>query len=506
MDAKEIWKLLENMTDQELLRLSPLGMTRNHSPHPRQADFLSLNCEEALFGGAAGGGKTLSLLLWLAQGVEVPGYSGIFFRRTYAQLVKSNDSPLTKSHELYKPLGGKFKASEYRWTFPSGATIEFGHLQHEMSVMDYQGPAYHRVAFDELTQFSEAQYTYLFSRMRMRKDFPVRMGVRAASNPGGPGHAWVKTRFITSEAERSIQALRPFEPSPPGLVFWPAENRAFVPARVADNPSLDVDDYIKRMQSNLPLVLRQCLLNGDWSIVEDAIIRLDWLRYFTTQGDMLKAHDADGKEKWQVDERQCQRFATIDTAGTSAQKAAEKRGKPASWSVCQIWDYWPQTKFLFLRYVWRDRVAWEGLKSGVRHTLNQWKPSRVLIENAHHGPPLKDELKAFTTELISTYPGRNSESGRPGKVERATDLLNKLEKGQVFLPKFNNSWLSELEAEWLSWTGLDDETSDQIDAAAYAARHADKGGCGASWGVISAGGLRGGFSTIGGVYRSQNWH
>src|SRR5689334_22533109 len=119
MNAKQIRKLLENLTDEELLRLSPLGMTRNQSPHPRQAEFLSLQCEEALFGGACGGGKTLTLLLWLAQGIDVPGYSGVFFRRTYAQLTKSNDSPLTKSHELYKPLGGKYKASEYRWTFPS---------------------------------------------------------------------------------------------------------------------------------------------------------------------------------------------------------------------------------------------------------------------------------------------------------------------------------------------------------------------------------------------------
>lgn len=495
-----------SLKDCTELSINQVNVNRNQSPHPRQAEFLSLQCEEALFGGACGGGKTLTLLLWLAQGIDVPGYSGVFFRRTYAQLTKSNDSPLTKSHELYKPLGGKFKASEYRWTFPSGATIEFGHLQHEMSVMDYQGPAYHRVAFDELTQFSEAQYTYLFSRMRMRKDFPVRMGVRAASNPGGPGHTWVKARFITPEAERSIQSLRPFEPSPAGLIFWPAENRAFVPARVADNPTLDVEDYINRMQSNLPLMLRQRLLNGDWSIVEDAIIRLDWLRYYALQGELIKAYDADGKERWQVDQRQCQRFATIDTAGTSAQKAAEKRGKPASWSVCQIWDYCPQTQFLFLRHVWRDRVAWEGLKSGVRHTLNQWQPSRVLIENAHHGPPLQAELSHFTTVLISTFPGRASESGRPGKVERATDLLNKLEKGQVFLPKFNNSWLSELEAEWLSWTGLDDETSDQIDAAAYAARHSDQGGCGASWGVLSVGGLSRGFSNIGSVYQSRNWH
>ncbi len=483
MDVTKVKQVLENLTDEELLKLSPLGTTKNRSPHPRQADFLGLKCEEALYGGAAGGGKTEALLMWLAEGVNVPGYSAIFFRRTYAQLIKSNDSPVTKSHELFKPLGGKYKASEYRWNFPSGASIEFGHLQHEQSVMDYQGPAYHRVAFDELCQFSEAQYTYLFSRMRMRKDFPVRMGVRAASNPGGPGHAWVKARFITAEAERAIQDLGPFQPSPRRLIFWPARDRAFVPARVADNPSLDIEDYIQRMQANLPPVLRERLLNGDWSIVEDAIIRLDWLRYYEALGDMIRAFDGNGQARWNIDARQCQRFATVDTAGTSAQKAAERRGKPPSWSVCQIWDYWPQTGFMFLRHVWRDRVHWEGLKAGVRRTLEEWRPHRVLIENAHHGPPLASELKGFHTELLSTCPGGvRGDSGRPGKLERATKLLNKLEKGEVFLPRYNNQWLPDLESEWLAWTGLEDETSDQVDAAAYAARAA--GGSMGGWSMV----------------------
>ena len=315
MNAKQVKQMLENLTDEELLKLSPLGTTRNRSPHPRQADFLGLKCEEALYGGAAGGGKTEALLMWLAEGIGVPGYSAIFFRRTYAQLVKSNDSPVTKSHELFKPLGGKYKASEYRWNFPSGASIEFGHLQHEQSVMDYQGPAYHRVAFDELA---------------------------------GDDH-------LLHLAERAIQNLGPFQPSPRRLIFWPTPERAFVPARVADNPSLDIDDYIQRMQANLPPVLRERLLNGDWSIVEDAIIRLDWLRYYEELGDMLRAFDGQGRARWNIDGRQCQRFATIDTAGTSAQKAAE-------------------------------RVHWEGLKAGVRRTLEEWRPSRVLIENAHHGP------------------------------------------------------------------------------------------------------------------------
>jgi phage terminase large subunit-like protein len=474
MKADQLRTLLEKMTDDELNRLTPLSpqATRVRRPHPRQAEFLGLHCEEALYGGAAGGGKTEALLMWLAQGVAVPGYSAIFFRRTYAQLSKSNDSPLTKAFDLFRPLGGQYKASDYRWNFPSGASIEFGHLQHEMSVMDYQGPAYHRIAFDELTQFSEAQYTYLFSRMRKRVDFPIKMGVRAASNPGGPGHGWVRQRFITQEAEKAVQALGAYQPSPPGLLFWPTPDRAFVPARVADNPSLDLDDYIGRLRTQLPPVLRQRLLNGDWSVVEDAAIRLDWLRYYDAQGDMLRPLNVDGKIIDAIDCRQCQRFATIDTAGTSKQKAAERKGKPASWSVCQIWDYWSKPQYLFLRHVWRDRVAWDGLKSAVRHTLTQWHPSRVLIENAHHGPPLASELHGFSTHLVSPAPSSlRGEEGKPGKLERATELINKLEKGEVFLPRYNNQWLPELEYEWLTWTGLDDETSDQVDAAAYAARH-----------------------------------
>jgi phage terminase large subunit-like protein len=308
--------------------------------------------------------------------------------------------------------------------------------------------------------------------MRKRVDFPIKMGVRAASNPGGPGHGWVRQRFITQEAEKAVQALGAYQPSPPGLMFWPTPDRAFVPARVADNPSLDLDDYIGRLRTQLPPVLRQRLLNGDWSVVEDAAIRLDWLRYYDVQGDMLRPLNVDGKIIDVIDCRQCQRFATIDTAGTSKQKAAERKGKPASWSVCQIWDYWPKPQFLFLRHVWRDQVAWDGLKSAVRHTLTQWRPSRVLIENAHHGPPLAGELHGFSTQLVSPAPSSlRGEEGKPGKLERATELLNKLEKGEVFLPRYNNQWLPELEYEWLTWTGLDDETSDQVDAAAYAARH-----------------------------------
>jgi hypothetical protein len=203
----------------------------------------------------------------------------------------------------------------------------------------------------------------------------------------------VKQRFVTPEAERAIQQLSPRNPSPAGLVFWQTPKCAFVPARVADNPSLDVEDYRERMLTHLPPVLREQLLNGDWSVSEGSVIRPEWLCSYEMQGDMLIPVGRDGKKTTPINCNDCRRFATVDTAGTSKQKAAEKRGKPASWSVCMIWDYWQKPGFLFLRHVWRAQVDWSDLKEGVRRTLIEWRPKKVLIEEAHFGPPLADELE-----------------------------------------------------------------------------------------------------------------
>lgn len=477
MNLEQLKKAFEQVTDAELLRLSPLAAYGQLPviPHPRQKEFLDLKCEEALYGGACGGGKTQALLMYLAEGVKIPDYSGVLFRRTLTQLQKSNDSPITKSYALYRPLGGKYNSSKYRWTFPSGATIEFGHLPFEGSELNYQGPAYHRVAFDELTQFSEHQYTYLFSRMRMRKDFPVRMGIRAASNPGGPGHNWVKNRFVTSEAIKSIQNTSYNEPSPRKFIFWMNPNRAFVPARVADNPSLDVDDYISRMRDNLTTILRQRLLNGDWSAVEDAVIRAEWFRYYLMQDQMIQLLDKQQRCILSIDSRACYRYATIDTAGTSKDKTDKRKGKEASWSVVQIWDCFIRQKLLVLRDSWRDQVDWMDLKMGAKKILEKWNPQEVCIENAHLGPALQDELSRttrFRVTLLSPIPQvARGDGGAPGKLERATALLNKLELGEVYFPLGNNTWLPDLIDEFTAWSGAEGELSDQIDAAAYAARH-----------------------------------
>jgi len=283
--------------------------------------------------------------------------------------------------------------------------------------------------------------------------------MRSASNPGNLGHPWVKQRFITDASEASTEGDE-------SHVLW-KEEHAYVPARIGDNPAIDEEEY-RHSLSHLPPVVRERLMNGDWSVREEGLICEDWLCYYTIHGQRLRLCRRNGDPFAEIDERECRRFATVDPAGTSADRARESRGRPPSWSVLQIWETTPASlgPFLLLRHVWRRRVGFDGLCRGLREMYAIWKPERILIEEEKLGRAACDVLGSeLPIECVST--------GMRDKVTRAAPLLNKLERGEVFLQKNNNDWLPDLQTEWLGWTGLDEETSDQIDAAAYAVVHAD---------------------------------
>ena len=459
-------------------------------PTPRQAEFLAMQDDDALYGGAAGGGKSEALLRWLVEGFDVPGYSGIIFRRTYAQLEKSNEGLIEKSFRMYKPMGGEWHGDKKCWKFPSGARIDMGHLPFEHSIRDSQGPSYHRIAFDELSQFTERQYLYLRGRIRRTIGFPLRLGIRAGSNPGDTGHVWVKKRFITPEALRAIAGLKSRDPSPAGTVFHHSIQTSegpvtvgFCPARLADNPYIDINEYAKSL-ATLDPVTRERMLNGDWSILENSPIQGSWFRYFNQRGQMLEPLDVDAKPLGQIDERQLRRFATVDTAGTSRDKAEDARGKPPSWSVVIVWDYWPSKDFLFHRHTWRDRVGWNELKVRVPGVCEEWRVRRVLIENAHVGQPLRDEMRLFDVKLVGPMLPGMAEGYRGAKLERAiaSGLLNRMEAGKLFLPAEANDWKADHESELTGWSGAPDETTDQIDAASYGANECRKAS--APWGGV----------------------
>jgi phage terminase large subunit-like protein len=111
------------------------------------------------------------------------------------------------------------------------------------------------------------------------------------------------------------------------------------------------------------------------------------------------------------------------------------------------------------------------LLQGIRNIHKEWKPTRILIENEKYG-------EAAVSMLQGELPISTTATGGKDKVTRAAPLLNMMERGEVFLPKYDAGWKQPLEAEWLSWQGLDEETCDQVDMASYAAIEVTQGGSG----------------------------
>lgn len=434
-------------------------------PTEKQRLFLDLDTKEAFFGGAAGGGKSIALLMAALKYVDKPRYAALIIRKDLPRL-ELPGGLIPRSHEWFSQhaeKGVRWNAARRTWIFPTGkvelpATITFGYLARPLDKFRYASSEFQYIAFDELTDFSEEDYLFLFSRLRSSHVHGVTLRMRSASNPGGIGRLWVRQRFIDGAEQDSKSPRR-----------WKKDGRVYIPSKIDDNPHLDADAY-RHSLSHLPPVDRERLMNGDWDVQEKALIEASYLRYFAETPGQVELRDAGGRALATIEEGTMWRFVTIDPAGTSADRTREARGKGASWSVIQVWER-PQrelAKFLLLRDQVREQVGFDRLCELIREVADLWEPKRLLIEGENLGRAVADHLqRELPIETISTQ--------CKDKATRAGKLIIKLSRGEVFLPLHENRWRPGLEAEWLAWTGHEGQLADQVDAAAYAAIVADAG-------------------------------
>lgn len=256
-------------------------------PHPENRPQITAyfsDAFEVLYGGGAGGGKS-DLLLGLSRTMH---RRSLILRREFPDLERSL---ISRSLEFF---GDKrfYNGSKHVWNI-DGRRIEFGHLERVGTPQvpgdeeQYASAPYDFIAFDQLEQFPQYAYEFMFSRARSA-DPGQRVRMMSSANPVGEGVTWIMQRWrawlidktalpgeiLYYKRDEEGHDIQTTADDPDGL------SRTFIPAGLKDNPYL-TDSY-RRTLNSLPEPLRSALLNGDWnaSLVDDAyqVIPRAWVK------------------------------------------------------------------------------------------------------------------------------------------------------------------------------------------------------------------------------------
>lgn len=461
-----------------------------HTPTAKQLAFLIAPNREVLFGGAAGGGKSDALLMAALQYVDIPGYAALLLRKTLTDL-KQSEALLDRMMKWMQPyLTDKeviYRAETHTFRFKcfdkygerlQDASIAFGYIGESNAYTRYQGIELQMVGFDEVTQHSENDYTYLFSRLRKcrcrvhkenfdknceecRRQAMVPLRMRCTANPGGVGHKWVQERFkiepdmTHEEAKKKNTHVR-----------WTGKHkeRLFIPSFAVDNPFLDQKEYNKSLEE-LSEEHKARLKFGDWGFIANARFKRLWQRYYSQAGaHIYLGPNFSGRI---LDQRNdiIEVFQTMDVAASSKEGPGDIDLYPnneRSWTVISTFALTKCYNLLWLDMV-RFREEIPEVVDIMLERYNTWKPSKVIVEQNGIGKGVVQ----YATRLGMVVEGVHKEVD---KVVNSTTAVIQMKNGRIWYPMYAG-WLKEHDDEVFLWQGHPTETDDIVDTLSLAANY-----------------------------------
>lgn len=428
-------------------------------PQPKQEQFLKSSADIAIFGGAAGGGKTWSLLYEPLYHTANPLFGAIIFRRTYPQITLEGGL-WDESEMIYPYAGATSTKGSLKWQFPSGATVVFRSMENESDRYNYDGAQIPLIGFDQLESFTEKQFFYLLSRNRSTSG--VKPYIRCSCNPQ-PG--WLANFIQWWWDEKTGYAI----PERSGKVRWfcrvgdgirwgdtPKElvkkfpgavpkSVTFILSKLDDNQVLMRKDpgYLSNLMA-LPLVDRERLLGGNWKIsVAGNIFKREWWKF--------------------VDEAPGGTFNRCrfwDIAAT-----APEAGKDPDWTAGILVG--EKDGLIYVM----DSVHFQGTPLTTERTIKATAeldgPAvkvRMEQEGGASGKSLSGEEGHYARNVLVGYDYDGVPSSKK-KVLRWSPLSAAAEHGRVYLVrgKWNQDFVDELEG-----CKGENEKNDQADAASGA--------------------------------------
>jgi predicted phage terminase large subunit-like protein len=430
-------------------------------PGPQES-FLATSADIAIYGGAAGGGKSYGLLLEPLRHINVRGFGAVVFRRNATDV--TNEGGLwDESEKLYVPLGSKMAKHKMLHRFPGrAAKVKFAHLEHAKSVFNWQGAQICYLAFDELTHFEEGQFFYMLSRNR--SVCGVRPYVRAATNPdpdswvarfiewwidqneGTPGYGYPipgrsgklrwfirqhdalvwgdsKEELIEKYGRRDSKG-KPLGPNEPGQIR--PKSVTFIAAKISDNKKLlEKDpDYMANLQA-LPYVDRMRLLEGNWKVrpVAGLLFKRAW---FEIVDAAPKLHTSTIRY-W-------------DRAGTEPSPTSPNPDWTAGVKITK-----DHKGIFYVEHVERLRKSAHGVETTVVNTASQDGINVAVGLEQDPGQAGKAEagyhVRALAGYNVNVYPVTKD------KVTRAKPASAQAEAGNIKLVRgpWNETFLTELE-------------------------------------------------------------